>query len=342
MKKLQNTLYVLTQNSYLYCQNETIAVKVGGEEKIRIPAHTIESIICFGNTSVSSPFIAFCGERNISLSFLSNYGKFYGRIYGPVSGNVLLRKQQFAKLYDNNFTIDFTKMILYGKFANCKNLLLRSRREQKDEDSKLQLENAIDKITTLAQQLSGIEYIDSLRGIEGVAASTYFSVFDYMIKSNKDVFKFNTRSRRPPKNNVNALLSFLYMLLKNDVQSALEAVGLDTSVGYLHTIRPGRASLALDLMEELRSPICDRLVLSLINLNQIKSEDFIQNSTGIFLTDKARKVVLNAWQMRKKEKITHPFLKEKISIGLIPFAQAQLLARVFRGDLDKYPPFLWR
>jgi CRISPR-associated protein Cas1 len=342
LKKLQNTLYLLTPNSYLFCQNETIAVKVGGEEKIRIPAHTIESIICFGNTTISTPFIAFCGERNIGLSFHSDYGKFYGRIYGPVSGNVLLRKKQFINIDNHQFTVDFVRMILYDKLANSKNLLLRSKREHFDENAKAKLGEAAEQIASLAQQLADITQVDSLRGIEGVAASTYFGVFDCMIKTNKEDFRFITRSKRPPENNVNALLSFLYMLLKNDMQSALESVGLDPAAGFLHTLRPGRPSLALDLMEELRAPLCDRLALSLINLNQLKPDDFVQDPSGISLTDKARKMVLNEWQTRKQENITHPFLQEKIPIGLIPFVQAQLLARFFRGDLDQYPPFLWR
>lgn len=342
MKKLQNTLYILTPESYLYCQNETIAVKVGGKEKIRIPAHTIESIICFGNITVSSPFIAFCGERNIGLSFFSDYGKFYGRVYGPVSGNVLLRKKQFACLNNIGFSVSFVRMLLYGKLANSKNLLLRSRRDQTDESAKQKLAQAAGQVAELAQRLEEVNDVDGLRGVEGVAASTYFGAFDCMIKTNRQAFRFAVRSRQPPADNVNALLSFLYMLLKNDVQSALESVGLDPAAGFLHTLRPGRPSLALDMMEELRAPVCDRLVLALINLNQLQPNDFVQDPCGISLTDGARKTVLKAWQARKQEIITHSFLQEKIPIGLIPFTQAQLLVRYFRGDLDQYPSFLWR
>lgn len=342
MKKLQNTLYILTPESYLFCQNETIAVKVGGEEKIRIPAHTIESIVCFGNTTVSSPFIAFCGEHNISLTFLSDYGRFYGRVYGPVSGNVLLRQKQFACLQDASFAVPFVRMLLYGKLANSKNLLLRSRREQSDAGMQEKLAHAAEQVAELAQKLASIRDIDGLRGVEGVAAGAYFRAFDCMIKANREAFRFEVRNRHPPTDPVNALLSFLYMLLKNDVQSALEAVGLDPAAGFLHTLRPGRPSLVLDLMEELRAPVCDRLALSLINLNQLQPDDFVQDPCGISLTDAARRTVLKAWQARKQETILHGFLQEKIPIGLIPFAQAQLLARCFRGDLDQYPPFLWR
>ncbi len=342
MKKLQNVLYILTPNSYLHCQNETIAVHVGGDEKVRIPSHTIESIVCYGNTTVSTPFIAFCGERNIGLSFMSDYGRFYGRVNGPVSGNVLLRRGQYRLMDDADYSVNFVRLLMYGKLSNSKNLLLRSAREHEGiEESGLLRDTAL-QLAHFAQKLQGIDSIDSLRGIEGVGASTYFGVFDHMIKAQKSDFFFNGRSKYPPEDNVNSVLSFLYILLKNDVQSALEAVGLDPAAGFMHTLRPGRASLALDLMEELRAPICDRLTISLINLKQISNTGFHYEPSGVKLSDKARRVVIDAWQRRKKEEILHPFLDKKIQIGLIPFAQAQLLARNIRGDLDAYPPFIWR
>jgi len=342
MKKLGNVLYILTPDSYLYCQNDTIAVKVGGAEKVRIPSHTIESIVCFGNTTVSTPFIAFCAERNIGLSFLSEYGRFYGRVYGPASGNVLLRKKQYSAMDDQNISMALVKNILYGKIANSKNVLLRCAREQDSEEVKEKIINAANQITVLAQKIEDCEIIDSLRGIEGVIANTYFGVFDYLIKSDDENLRFEKRSRHPPENNVNSLLSFLYILLKNDVQCALESVGIDPAAGFLHSLRPGRPSMALDMMEELRAPLCDRLALSLINLKQIKADDFSQDEGGIMLSDKARRLVIDNWQKRKKEEIIHPFFNEKIPVGLIPYAQAQLLAKFFRGDIDAYPPFLWR
>lgn len=340
MKKLGNVLYILTENSYLHCENGTISVKVGGTEKVRIPAHTIESIICLCNTVVSSPFIGFCGENGISLSFHSDNGKFYGRIYGPVNGNVLLRKKQYQYI-NSEESVDIVRNILSGKFVNSRNLLMKSARGVTDDRSDV-LRKASQSLAEQAQLLEKSENIDNMRGIEGAAASIYFQAFDAMLKNDENEMKFERRSRRPPENRVNALLSFTYMLLKNDMQSALESVGLDSAAGYLHTLRPGRPSLALDIMEKLRSPLCDRLVISLINLKQIKAKDF-ETGEGIYrLSDDARKLVIKEWQQRKKEVITHPFLKEKIPIGLIPYCQSMLLARYLRGDIDGYPPFIWR
>lgn len=342
MKKLNNVLYILTADSYLYCQNDTIAVKIGGDEKVRIPSHTIESIVCFGNTTVSTPFIAFCSERKIGLTFLSDYGKFYGRIYGAVSGNVLLRKKQYQSMDDEVISTEIVLNILYGKIANSKNVLLRGARENSSKDSQNALYKAVEQLSEIAQAMSQADDIIRLRGLEGVAASTYFGVFDHMLKTDDEQLRFVKRSKRPPENAVNALLSFMYMLLKNDVQSALETVGLDPAGGFLHALRPGRPSLALDIMEELRSPLCDRLVLSLINLKQIKADDFANEMDRVILSDKARRLVIDVWQKRKKEEIIHPYINEKISIGLIPYVQAQLLARFFRGDIVNYPPFIWR
>jgi CRISPR-associated protein Cas1 len=342
MKKLQNVLYVLTPDSYLFCQNEAIAIKIGGHEKARIPSHTIESILCFGNTTVSTPFIRFCGERNIGLVFLSDYGRFYGRVYGSVSGNVLLRKRQYDALNQSDLSSQLVKSILFGKFANSRMVLMKSAREQEDANAKTSLNIAAEKIAETAKLLETVHDINTMRGLEGNVASYYFSAFDNMIRTPDNKMVFEHRSRRPPENEVNALLSFLYMLLKNDVQSALECVGLDPAAGFLHTLRPGRPSLALDLMEELRSPLCDRMALSLINLKQIKAEDFDTSEGQFILSDKARRIVIDQWQKRKKEEVHHPFFEQKIAIGLIPYAQSQLFARVIRGDLDEYPPYYWR
>lgn len=340
MRKLGNTLYILTSGSYLYCQNETIAVKIGGEDKVRIPAHTIDSIICLTNTSVSSPFIAFCGERGIGLSFHSDNGRFYGRICGPVSGNVLLRKRQF-ELIDSPDSVSIVRNIIFGKISNCRTLLLRAARNSSENNS-AQLIDSAGMLQEQCNFLQSAENIDSIRGIEGAAANIYFRAFDGMIKTDDPDMYFIKRTRRPPENRVNALLSFVYMIMKNDVQSALEAIGLDPAVGYLHTLRPGRPSLALDMMEELRGVLCDRFVISLINLKQVQSGDVDIEGNEFRLSDKARRIVIDSWQKRKKEEIVHPFLKEKIPIGLIPYCQAMLLARYMRGDIDGYPPFLWR
>ena len=342
MKHLLNVLYVLTADSYIFKQGETICVKIGGEEKVRVPVHTIESVVCFGNTTVSTPFIQFCGERGVGITFLSDNGRFYGRISGPVHGNVLLRMRQYASLQDNTKAATLARGFLAAKIVNARNVLLRSAREQNEVKVQKELREAASSIAIIANGLDKTDSIDTFRGIEGVCAQTYFSVFDNMIRVNKNDFSFNGRSRRPPMDNVNALLSFLYVLLTHDICSALENVGLDIAVGWLHSVRPGRPSLALDMLEELRAPLCDRLVIALINLKQVQAKDFEAGSDGVKITKSGKKTIITAWQLRKKEEILHPFLEEKVQIGLIPYLQAQLLARYLRGDLDMYPPFYWR
>lgn len=340
MKKLGNVLYILTEGSYLYCQNDTIAVKVGDSEKVRIPAHTVESIICLQNTTVTTPFIGFCSKHGISLSFHTESGRFLGRVYGSTNGNVLLRKKQYD-IMDTNEALEIVRNILIGKFANSRNVLLKSARNNTEQASFV-LRQSADMISESFKLLLNADNVDSMRGIEGSVASIYFSAFDNMLKTEDEKMTFEKRSRRPPENRVNALLSFVYMLLKNDVCSALESVGLDPAAGYLHSLRPGRESLALDIMEELRSPLCDRFVISIVNLKEIQSEDFIQVGSEIKLCDNAHRLIIDKWQKRKKEEITHPFIKEKIPIGLIPYCQAMLLSRHLRGDLNTYPPFFWR
>ncbi len=340
MRQLKNTLYITTEDSYLFWENECIAVKVGGVEKVRIPAISIESIVCFGNTSVSTPLIRFCGERGIGLTFLSENGRFYGRINGPVSGNVLLRQRQFLSCSDPLFSARMASHFLCGKLLNEKNMLMRAARETADGEREKRLKDKALEIAGLSKDLKEPLSTAAMRGIEGAAAAAYFSCFDMMLKTKE--MRFEERSRRPPKNEVNAVLSFLYMLLKNDVQSALEAVGLDPACGYLHTLRPGRPALALDIMEELRAPLCDRMALALFNRGQLDKKDFNLELGQCLIEEKARKLLISSWQNRKKETVQHPFIKEKIEIGLIPFVQAQLLARVLRGDLDEYPPFIWR
>jgi CRISPR-associated protein Cas1 len=341
MKKLLNTLYVLTPESYLYCRNENICVKIGGVEKQSIPAISIDGVVCFGQMTVSTPLIEFCGRQGITITFLSQNGRFFGRVCGPVSGNVLLRKKQYESINHQELSAQIVRNILFGKLRNGKAVLLRAARTEQREAVSGKLFDTAQKLSELAQQLSQCGEIDSMRGIEGAAASLYFARFDDML-SEKCAFRFGERSRRPPRNEVNAVLSFLYTILTRDVQAALETVGLDPAAGYLHTLRPGRPSLALDMLEELRAPLCDRSVLSLFNRGQLTQKDFEADSQAVMLNERGRKTVLTSWQKRKQEEITHPFLDEKIQIGMIPYAQAMLFARMLRGDLDCYPPFSWR
>ena len=338
MKHFLNTLYILTPESYLFLQNETIGVKVGGTEKIRVPAHTIDSIYCFGNVTVSTPLIGFFGARGIHLVFLSEYGKFHGRVQGPVSGNILLRRQQFAALEDPVQRTRLCKSILLGKLVNSKLFLQRQKREREDANGRIA--DAIEALTDAAKDLREAVTIESMRGIEGAAAAAYFSALPDMLQGT--TLSFSGRTRRPPEDPVNAVLSFLYTLLKNDVQSALEGVGLDPAAGFLHTLRPGRPALALDMMEELRAPICDRLAIALLNRKQITETSFEQLHAPVLLNEDGRKTILSAWQKRKQETIRHPFLEETVPVGLIPHVQAKLLARVLRGELDEYPPIVWR
>lgn len=339
MKKLLNTLYLLTPNSYLFCRNETIAVKVGGVEKNAVPAKDIEAIVCFGQMTVSTPLLEFCGKRGISVTFLSPQGHYCGRFYGPLSGNVLLRKKQYESINQVEFSNQLVRDILFGKIRNSKMVLLRAARKQSGDA--VSLTQAVNQLSDLAAQLESCDCIDSMRGIEGAAATIYFSRFDTMLHSPAG-FRFESRSRRPPRNEVNAVLSFVYTLLTREISSALETVGLDPAAGYLHTLRPGRPSFALDLIEELRAPLCDRFTLSLFNLGQLGEKDFNTDSEAVFLNDRGRRTVLTSWQKRKMETVQHPFLQEKIPVGMIPYAQAMLFARVIRGDLDRYPPFMWR
>ncbi len=342
MKKLLNTLFVTTQGTYLARKGDTVLVNVERETKLRVPVHTLDSIVCFGNVSASPFLMGLCGERNVTLSFLTENGRFLARVKGPVSGNVLLRREQYRQADDLAASAVIAKAVVTAKIANGRVVLQRGLRDRL-ELQHTSLPKASNALQQSLQELQVQEDLDSIRGIEGNAANTYFGVFDHLINTNKDAFYFKQRSRRPPLDNVNALLSFLYTLLVHDVTSALEGVGLDPAVGYLHRDRPGRPSLALDLMEELRPYLADRLALSLINRQQVKPKGFSQQETGaVTMDDDTRKAVLVAWQKRKQEDITHPFLQEKIQLGLIPHVQAMLLARYLRGDLNGYPPFFWR
>ena len=339
MKKLLNTLYVLTPDSYLFCRNETVCVQVGDAEKVAVPAVSIEAIVCFGKMAVSTPLIGFCAEHGISLVFLTEHGQFLARVEGPVSGNVLLRKRQYESLHEPVFVNTFVRDLLMAKLRNSKCVLLRAARTTQEDG--VPLYRAAERLGEQAQALARADAVDSMRGIEGAAATIYFSCFDQILGAGCP-FRFETRSRRPPRNEVNAVLSFVYTLLCRETRSAMESIGLDPAAGYLHTLRPGRPSFALDLMEELRGPLCDRFVLTLFHRKQLSAAHFEKNEEAVFLNEKGRRTVLTAWQKRKEEAILHPFLEEKIPVGLIPYAQAMLFARVLRGDLDRYPPFVWR
>ena len=341
MKKLLETLYVLTPESYVFHRNENICVSIGGQEKVSVPVTQVDSIVFFGKNTLSTSLLDFCGKNDITVTFVSENGHFEGRLCGKVSGNVLLRKRQYDSLNDDAFSCEAVRNILFAKLKNSKYVLMRSARTGKNEFVRQRLVSASDQLSAMAEQLAECDNIDSMRGIEGAAATVYFSQFDNMLSEGCG-FRFESRSKRPPRNEVNAVLSFLYTMLAHDVTSALETVGLDPAAGYLHTLRPGRASFALDLMEEIRSPLCDRLTLSMFNKGQLNAKDFETDSLAVLLNDKGRRTVLSQWRERKREEITHPFLKEKISIGLIPYTQAMLFARVLRGDLDMYPPFVWR
>jgi len=343
MKQLLNTLYVTTQGAYLTKDGETVLVKVEDEVRLRVPVHTLGGVVCFGRVMCSPALMGMCAEKGVGLSFLSEQGRFIARVEGPVSGNVLLRREQYRRAENADRTAEIARAVVIAKVANCRTVLLRAAREKPDGDGCAALDAAVLRLARLIETLQAPLDLDTVRGHEGDAARVYFEVFDHLITEAKDAFYFRGRSRRPPLDNVNALLSFLYTLLTHDVASALEGVGLDPAVGYLHVDRPGRPSLALDLVEELRPVLADRLALSLVNRRQVRAEGFRTTESGaVEMDDATRKEVLVSYQKRKQEEIMHPFLKERVAFGIVPHAQALLLARFLRGDLDGYPSFLWK
>jgi len=343
MKKLLNTLFVTTDGSYLARDGETVLVRVEQETRLRLPVHTLDGIVCFGRVSMSPPLMGLCADRNVTVSFLTEYGRFLARVQGPVSGNVLLRREQYRRADDLSASAEIARAAVIAKIANSRFVLLRAARDRPDSAGAGRLKEAVENLRGIMAGLYKPVPLDLVRGREGEAARVYFSVFDHLISTQKQDFLFRDRNRRPPMDNINALLSFIYTLLTHDVASALESVGLDPAVGYLHRDRPGRPSLALDLMEELRPVLADRLALTLVNRQQVKGRGFNKTESGaVNMDESTRRQVLVAWQKRKQEEIMHPFLNEKIKMGLLPFAQAMLLARHLRGDLDGYPPYLWR
>lgn len=340
MRKLLNTLYVTTPESYLSKDGLNVVVSVEKDELFRIPIMNLESIVTFGYMGASPGLMKLCMDNNVSLSFMTPQGRFICRIQGTTRGNVLLRKKQYSLADDENTALHLAKLFITGKVYNTRSTLQRYIRDNGTDE---EVEKAIKQLEWSKKKVMQAENMDILRGEEGHAANTYFDVFDHLILHQKEDFKFNGRSRRPPKDEVNAMLSFVYTLIANDVAAALETVGLDPYVSFMHTLRPGRTSLALDMMEELRAYLGDRLVLTMINRKQVTKKDFIrQGDESFVMTDDCRKDLLTTWQKRKKETIEHPYLKEKIPIGLLPYTQAMLLARFLRGDIDDYPVFLLR
>ena len=343
MKKLMNTLYVTSEDSYLSLDGENIVISDKDCEIGRLPLHNLEGIVSFGYRGTSPALMGACAERNISLCYLSPQGRFLARVTGRIKGNVVLRGQQYQSFLDNEKSLDVAKNCIIGKIHNARWVLERATRDHSMQVDVNRLKAASENLKNSLTYVHGCQSKEQLRGFEGEAAQVYFGVFNELILQQKNDFIFDGRTKRPPLDYVNALLSFVYTLLTNTITSALETVGLDPYVGCLHTERPGRVSLSLDLIEELRPVLADRFVISLINKKVVNKKGFEKRENGaVLMDDKTRKLVVAEWQNKKKEILTHPFLKEKIEWGMVPYVQAMLLARYLRGDLDGYPPFLWK
>ncbi len=343
MKHLLNTLYIMTQETYLALDGETVAVRREGQTALKVPLHTLDGIVGFGQVSCSPALMHACAERDVTLSFMSLNGRFQARLHGPVSGNVLLRRTQYRRADVPAGSAEVAQAVVAAKIANGRTVLQRAARDHPNGPGAGELQAAAAYLGRCLEALQEPLALDVLRGMEGEAGRTYFGVFDHLIVAQKESFFFHERSRRPPLDNTNALLSFFYSLLAHDACSALEGVGLDPQVGFLHRDRPGRPSLALDLMEEVRPILGDRLALSLINRQQVRGNGFTHTESGaVQMDDDTRRAVVAAYQERKRETIQHPFLEEQVPVGLLLHCQALLLARFLRGDLDAYPPFFWR
>lgn len=343
MRKLLNVLYVTSPDTYLSLDGENVVILKGEGEKIRVPLHNLEGIVAFGYTGSSPALMGACAQKNISLSFLTQSGRFLARVSGETRGNVVLRREQYRIADSENRSLEVAKNCILGKLYNCKSVLNRALRDhglRVDEDRLRLVSGQLNHGMELVKLATGM---DELRGYEGESAARYFSVMNELILQQKDEFYFEGRSKRPPMDNVNAMLSFMYTILTHEIAGALESVGLDPYVGFLHRDRPGRVSLALDMIEELRAILADRFVISLINKRVVNSRCFVKQENGaIYMKDDIRREILRGWQERKQEKIKHPFLEETMEWGMVPYAQAMLLARYIRGDLDGYPPFMWK
>lgn len=343
MHQLLNTLYITTEGAYLRLDHETLKVEVEKETKLQVPIHHLGGVVCFGDVMISPAAMHRCAEDGRSLVLLDRNGRFKARVEGPISGNVLLRRAQYEAMAAPDKTLAIARNIVGGKIQNSRQIVLRAAREADDGGDAAALRNATDSLGNTLSHVGACEDLDTLRGIEGESARIYFSTFDRMVREDRATFALDGRNRRPPTDPINALLSFLYALLMNDCVAAAEGVGLDPQAGFLHAVRPGRAALALDLMEELRSVLADRLALTLINRKQVAAKHFVSRPGGaVHLEDDGRKEVIVAYQKRKQEEITHPVLDQKMPLGLVPHIQARLLARVLRGDLEAYPPYLYR
>lgn len=345
MKKFLNTLFVSTQGAYLNKEGQSVVVSVEREVKLRVPIHTLSGVVCFGNVLCSPFLLGHCAENGVALSMLTENGRFLARVQGPVSGNVLLRREQYRRADDAPEACRIAKAFVLAKTANARTVLQRARRDHGDKDGagNEAITAAVARLGRIVKETDRCESLDELRGREGDAGREYFAVFDTLITAQKEAFSFKQRTRRPPLDNMNALLSFIYTLLAHDCIGALESVGLDPQVGFLHRDRSGRSSLALDLMEEFRPFFADRLALSLVNLKQIQGKGFSHTESGaVEMKEDTRKTLLIAYQKRKQEEIKHPYLNETMPVGLLFPVQALLLARYLRGDLDGYPPFLWK
>lgn len=343
MKKLLNTLYITSPDSYLSLDGENVVILDGEKEQGRIPLHNLEAIVSFGYRGVSPALMGGCAQRNISLCFMTPQGKFLARVTGSVRGNVVLRKKQYEISNDRIASAGIARNCILGKVYNSRWVLERAIRDHGLSIDAEKVKEASQKLKNSLAAIENCQDMAQLRGYEGEAASVYFGVFDQLILQQKKEFQFSGRNRRPPLDNVNAMLSFVYTLLTNTIASGLETVGLDPYVGFMHTDRPGRVSLALDLIEELRPVLADRFVLTLINKKMVTARDFSAKEDGaVILSDDARRLLLTEWQNKKKENITHPYLGEKVEWGMVPYVQAMLLARYLRGDMDEYPPFFWK
>ncbi|GAB4124158.1 MAG: type I-C CRISPR-associated endonuclease Cas1c [Sideroxydans sp.] len=343
-RQILNTLYVMTPHSYLHLENDTLRVDVEREKKLQVPLHHLGSVVCLGNIMLSPALMHRCADDGISLVLLDSNGRFRARLEGATSGNILLRQAQHRQAGDAAFALNVSRAMIAGKLRNARQVLLRGAREAADEADAKTLTAAATALRASVRNLPLAADLDSVRGIEGDAAKVYFSALNGMVRRNaRPDFPMDGRTRRPPRDRMNALLSFLYSMLMNDCRSALETVGLDPQLGFLHAVRPGRAALALDLMEEFRSIMADRLALTLINRGQIGAKDFVEREGGaVLLEGDARRAVVVAYQERKQEEITHPLLETKMPIGLLPQIQARLLARHIRGETETYIPFLAR
>jgi CRISP-associated protein Cas1 len=342
LKKHLNTLYLTKPGAYLHRERETLIIEMDRIKVLQLPVHTLESIVCLNNEiTLTSGLMQLCSEHNITLAFYDDNGRFISRLEGPTKGNVLLRKEQYRRYDDNKDSLKTAKYFVCAKITNSRAAIHRCMRNYPEHSDIDDLGNIYSSLSEITRKAKLAQELEELRGYEGEASVHYFKAINSMLTTKETEFKFIGRNRRPPLDPINAMLSFSYTLLYHDTLSALEGVGLDPASGFLHRDRPGRMGLALDLMEEFRSYLCDRLVISLINLNQVKADDFIKTESGaIKMKDDARKTLISAYQKRKQDEITHPFLEEKLSVGLLPHVQARLFSRYIKGDYDFYPAFV--